>query len=198
VLQYTSHNSREYALCYKIVKNGVQQIVQRAAAARTPKQHPLSADDSRCVSHVSAMPADQLHGACSLMCRSYRLMLHAAAAPCAAKKRGVLLTSRSRPLEPVDLSKFDYIIGMDAKNLRAIKEAGEYWQAKQMGGAGAVPVDFSSRVSLMTDFCRGQYQGAREVPDPYYGGQAGFETVLDLLEDACEGLLEHIREGRGL
>jgi protein-tyrosine phosphatase len=44
----------------------------------------------------------------------------------------------------------------------------------------------------MTAFCTGKYQGSKEVPDPYYGGQSGFEVVLDLLENACDGLLEHI------
>jgi protein-tyrosine phosphatase len=45
----------------------------------------------------------------------------------AARKRGVFLTSRSRPLKPLDLSHFSYIIGMDAKNERAITQAAEYW-----------------------------------------------------------------------
>lgn len=44
----------------------------------------------------------------------------------------------------------------------------------------------------MTRYCRA-HEGAREVPDPYYGGPAGFERVLDLLEDASTGLLQHIQ-----
>lgn len=46
---------------------------------------------------------------------------------CAAQRRGVFLTSRSRPLTPADLSQFDYIIGMDAKNKRDILVAANYW-----------------------------------------------------------------------
>ncbi|GIL86585.1 hypothetical protein Vretimale_11519 [Volvox reticuliferus] len=113
-----------------------------------------------------------------------------------ARKRGVLLTSRSRPLQPLDLSRFDYIVGMDPKNLRAIKTAADYWLVRPMG-EGKVPPDYSRRVVLMTSYCR-KFTGAPEVPDPYYGGAAGFERVLDLLEDACEGLLESIRKERGL
>lgn len=44
----------------------------------------------------------------------------------------------------------------------------------------------------MTGYCRAN-KGARAVPDPYYGGPSGFETVLDLLEDACGGLLDEVR-----
>jgi protein-tyrosine phosphatase len=46
----------------------------------------------------------------------------------------------------------------------------------------------------MTDFCR--LKVVDYVPDPYYGGASGFENVLDILEDACEGLLQAIREGK--
>ncbi|GLC38474.1 hypothetical protein PLESTB_001729800 [Pleodorina starrii] len=113
-----------------------------------------------------------------------------------ARKRGVLLTSRSRPLQPLDLSRFDYIVGMDAKNLRAIRGAADYWLVRPMG-QGKVPSDYSRRISLMTSYCR-KFTGEPEVPDPYYGGPAGFERVLDLLEDACEGLLDSIKRERGL
>lgn len=47
----------------------------------------------------------------------------------------------------------------------------------------------------MTEYCS-NFKGVMEVPDPYYGGPAGFETVLDLLEDACEGLLHHIHKDK--
>jgi protein-tyrosine phosphatase len=46
----------------------------------------------------------------------------------------------------------------------------------------------------MTQYCT-RFKAAEEVPDPYYGGPAGFETVLDLLEDASQGLLQHIQQG---
>lgn len=49
-----------------------------------------------------------------------------------------------------------------------------------------------AKTSLMTRYCM-RHKAADEVPDPYYGGAAGFERVLDLLEDASQGLLEHIQ-----
>ncbi len=50
-----------------------------------------------------------------------------------------------------------------------------------------------TKTSLMTKYCT-RYKAADEVPDPYYGGPAGFEKVLDLLEDASQGLLSHIQQ----
>jgi len=50
-----------------------------------------------------------------------------------------------------------------------------------------------AKTSLMTKYCT-KYKAADEVPDPYYGGSAGFEMVLDLLDDASEGLLAHIQQ----
>lgn len=107
----------------------------------------------------------------------------------AAAGRGVKLTSVSRPLTPADLSHFDYILGMDASNIAAIKRAAQHWGSKH-----EVPQDFTSRVGLMTDHLQGErYKRYDHVPDPYYGGDSGFELVLDLLEDACGGLLQDIQ-----
>jgi len=50
------------------------------------------------------------------------------------------------------------------------------------------------KIYKMTDFL--EEFGYTSVPDPYYGGEEGFELVLDLLEDACNGLLKHIRNGK--
>ncbi|GAX76434.1 hypothetical protein CEUSTIGMA_g3879.t1 [Chlamydomonas eustigma] len=106
----------------------------------------------------------------------------------AAQKRGIVLTSRSRPLTPMDVTRFDLIIGMDAKNQYAVKEATSYWLSEGMIESSEAEV-LRSKNSLMTDYCR-TYKGVTEVPDPYYGGPEGFERVLDLLYDACEGLLD--------
>jgi protein-tyrosine phosphatase len=125
----------------------------------------------------------------------------------AASKRGIAVTSRSRPLTPRDFEEFDVIVAMDAANKAAIARAKEHWISK-----GKLKVETSSeqgkgseeeeeeeelraKVVMMTDFLRNEKlvklaDGA--VPDPYYGGDKGFETVLDLLEDACEGLLEEL------
>lgn len=56
-----------------------------------------------------------------------------------------------------------------------------------------LPLQVRAKTSLMTRYCT-RHKAADEVPDPYYGGPAGFERVLDLLEDASEGLLAHIQE----
>lgn len=95
------------------------------------------------------------------------------------RKRGYNLTSISRQVDPsVDFEKFDYIIGMDHENmrdLRALDRANRY----------------GHKFYSMTGFCR--HIPAEVVPDPYYGGEQGFESVLDILEDACAGLLEEIK-----
>jgi protein-tyrosine phosphatase len=100
----------------------------------------------------------------------------------AAERRGITLTSRARQLELGDLHSFDHILTMDAENLAAVQAL-----AREARGPGA-----RAQISPMTDYCR-IHSSAIEVPDPYYGGPQGFEQVLDLLEDACSGLLEALR-----
>lgn len=95
----------------------------------------------------------------------------------AASRRGIHLPSRARQLEPADLSRFDHILTMDADNLSAVQALARRHPA-------------SARIAPITDHCR--QQRASEVPDPYYGGPDGFDRVLDLLEDACTGLLEDL------
>lgn len=96
-----------------------------------------------------------------------------------AGKRGYQLNSISRPVDPFkDFDRFDYFIGMDRQNIRDLKSLARNDADRK-------------KIFLMTDFCRGkEFDG---VPDPYYGGAAGFELVLDILEDACSGLLEKLR-----
>jgi len=96
-----------------------------------------------------------------------------------AMKRGYKLTSRSRPIEYNDFSKFDLIIGMDDNNISNLKRL-------------APDLETQQKIRKMTDFCR--FHPDHHVPDPYYGGASGFEHVLDLLEDACEGLLDTLLE----
>ncbi len=96
-----------------------------------------------------------------------------------AIKRGYNLTSISRPVDPDrDFDEFDYIIGMDDSNVFDLQEM-------------ARDADDMQKVHKMTDFC--SKEGQHSVPDPYYGGSDGFELVLDILEDACEGLLNEVR-----
>lgn len=94
-----------------------------------------------------------------------------------ASKRGYELISRSRPVTYNDFFDFDLIIGMDDSNIQNLNRMAPDTETQQ-------------KIKRMTDFC--QHIPADHVPDPYYGGASGFENVLDILEDACEGLLEQL------
>ena len=97
-----------------------------------------------------------------------------------ARKRGYELTSLSRQFKPdIDFKKFDYVITMDNQN---------YQDLRSMDPDNI----YGDKIYKMTDFCT--RFSVKEVPDPYYGGEQGFEHVLDLLEDACDGLLKFITE----
>ena len=97
-----------------------------------------------------------------------------------AYHRGYELTHRSRPVCTEDFLTFDLIIGMDDRNIQDLKDRAPSPEAEK-------------KIRRMTDYCRTKL--VDYVPDPYYGGAQGFETVLDILEDACEGLLEEIKKG---
>lgn len=93
----------------------------------------------------------------------------------AAKLRGIELVGHARQLTKADFEKFDLILAMDRENYEdicALDQSGQY----------------RHKVRLMCDFCT--RHSLREVPDPYYGGEGGFNQVIDLLFDACEGLLK--------
>ena len=98
----------------------------------------------------------------------------------AASRRGIAIPSRARQLAAEDLHRFDHILTMDADNLKAVLKL-----ARSHGA--------SARIAPLTSHCR--RQNSAEVPDPYYGGSEGFERVLDLLEDACRGLLDDLQSG---
>ncbi|KAL2899505.1 hypothetical protein RDABS01_024587 [Bienertia sinuspersici] len=103
-----------------------------------------------------------------------------------AKRRGIEITSISRPIRPSDFRDFDLILAMDKSNRADILEALDRWKQRDN-----LPPDADKKVKLMCSYCKKHDE--TEVPDPYYGGQKGFEKVLDLLEDACESLLETIQ-----
>jgi len=95
-------------------------------------------------------------------------------ASAAAERRGVSLADISaRRVSDADFETFDYIIAMDEDN--------------QMRLLDQSPDEHRSKVQLFLSFAD---VGESEVPDPYYGGGAGFERVLDLVEEASRGLLE--------
>lgn len=96
-----------------------------------------------------------------------------------AKQRGYDLTSKARPFEQDDFINFDYILTMDDKNFENIM---------------ALDTDnlYDCKVKKIVSFCKKEEHA--EVPDPYYGGPSDFDLVLDILEDACENLLEEIKD----
>lgn len=103
----------------------------------------------------------------------------------AANRRGIHLPSRARQLERSDLRNFDLILTMDRENLADVRSL-----APERAPAGSASLALA-RIEPLSQYSR-RFQ-ASEVPDPYYGGDAGFEHVLDLLEDACAGLLASLR-----
>ncbi|XP_058195977.1 uncharacterized protein LOC131312319 isoform X1 [Rhododendron vialii] len=126
----------------------------------------------------------------------------------AAKRREIQITSLSRPIRPTDFRDFDLILAMDKQNKEDILGALERWNFKENLPADAYKkvgyfciISFAGprllyihmsimQVRLMCSYCKKHDES--EVPDPYYGGPQGFEKVLDLLEDACESLLDSI------
>lgn len=101
-----------------------------------------------------------------------------------AKRRGVALTGAARQFIAEDFERFDYVLAMDTENHRALSRL-------------APSAALKARLHLCRDFDPQAPRGA-SVPDPYYGGDAGFEAVLDQCESACEGLLAHIRKTAGM
>ncbi len=97
----------------------------------------------------------------------------------AAALRGYdLSTLRGRQVSRRDFSEFDYVLAMDETNLRLLERL--------------CPQECTSKLKLFMEF--GADLGVREVPDPYYGTVEGFERVLDLVEQASRGLIEHLRD----
>src|SRR5262245_8033605 len=99
----------------------------------------------------------------------------------AARRRGLDMSRlRARQIVSEDFARFDFILAMDRTNLSDLR--------------GRAPTQYRERVRLFLEFAPDL--GIDEVPDPYYGGAAGFEDVLDLTEQAARGLLSHLRDRR--
>lgn len=97
----------------------------------------------------------------------------------AAQRRGYDMSRlRARRIEQADFERFDLILAMDHANLADLHRS--------------APRAHRERVRLFLEFA--PEASTREVPDPYYGGENGFEEVLDLVEAAARGLLQHLRE----
>jgi protein-tyrosine phosphatase len=97
----------------------------------------------------------------------------------AARRRGVTLEGAARQVRPDDFRRFDLVIALDRSNLRELL-------------ARAPDEDAAERVRLLREFDPAA-RGDLDVPDPYYGGDRGFETVLDMVEAACRGLIDELR-----
>ena len=96
----------------------------------------------------------------------------------AAKRRGYDLSGiRSRPVMRSDFERFDYVLGMDQYNLRLLR--------------ALQPRESKAYVGRLLDFA--PHLGLADIDDPYYGGAGHFESVLDLIEAAADGLLDVIR-----
>lgn len=95
------------------------------------------------------------------------------------KSRGIKVSGKAQQFLKSDFKDHDLIIPMDLDNMRnVLKLAGS--------------VEDEQKVKPFMSFCKSFTQ--EEVPDPYYGEQDGFQLVADMMEDGCEGILEHIRE----
>ena len=97
----------------------------------------------------------------------------------AARRRGVTLGGAARQVAPEDFERFDLLVAMDRENLRGLL-------------AVAPDHEAAAKVRLLREYDPGA-DGDLDVPDPYYGGERGFETVLDQVQAACRGLLGELR-----
>jgi protein-tyrosine phosphatase len=107
---------------------------------------------------------------------------HVGAAPderatAVAARRGVALAGTARQVRPSDFEDFDLLVAMDGANRRELLRM--------------APPGTEHKVRLLAG-----PEGPVEVPDPYYGGEDGFDTVLDLVDDACRRLLDELHDGR--
>ncbi len=98
-----------------------------------------------------------------------------------ALRRGIELTSRSRKIEKSDLYEFDHILVMDNDNLEAVKSLTK--DSKN---------PLNSKIKLILSYAKNSQ--IDEVPDPYYGGQNGFDKVIDILDDAMNGLIDSLMD----
>jgi protein-tyrosine phosphatase len=99
----------------------------------------------------------------------------------AAGARGIQLDGVAREVTRRDFDEFDLVLAMDRSNLRALRRLAPSDEAR-------------AKVRLLREFDPASAGAADlDVPDPYYGGVGGFDEVLDLVQAACAGLLDHVR-----
>jgi protein-tyrosine phosphatase len=98
----------------------------------------------------------------------------------AASQRGYSLTHHARQVDRADLDSYDLLLVMDHGNHEDVQSLAD-------------PSKHEGKVRLFSEFCTGHDE--TEVPDPYYGGSAGFEKVLDMMEDGCAEILRRLKDG---
>lgn len=96
---------------------------------------------------------------------------------CHASFRGYDITHLSRPVQKSDFDTFDLIFGMDEQNIRDLQSIAQSDEQRQ-------------KIRRLVDYC--DTFGRPTIPDPYYGGDEGFRLVIDMLEVACENLLNEL------
>ena len=97
----------------------------------------------------------------------------------AAKNRKIDITSKARQINKNDFQKFNYILTMDDSNYKNV-----------MSLKNREPYSDNCKVRKIQEFAKCFYE--KEVPDPYFGGEEGFDYVLDILTDSIDGFLDHI------
>ena len=97
----------------------------------------------------------------------------------ASERRGINIFSRARQINTNDFEKFNYILAMDNSNFKNINDLRNRCSS-----------NYSASIKKIQDF-RSVFKEV-EVPDPYFGGDQGFDDVLDILEDSVNGFLDSI------
>lgn len=141
----------------------------RSPAAHAVMQHYI---DQENLSRFIEIDSAGLYGGHAGELPDKRMRIHAA-------RRGYELIHRSRKVVTSDFETFDFIVAMDDSNFHNLKSM-------------APTIEDEAKIVRMVDYCR-QHPYFYSVPDPYYEGAEGFELVLDLLEDACLGLLNDLK-----
>ncbi|MEK7952761.1 low molecular weight protein-tyrosine-phosphatase [Luteolibacter soli] len=98
------------------------------------------------------------------------------------RRRGYTIEGRSRQVTAEDLRDFDLLLAADEDNLADLRRLDRTGTHRE-------------KIRLLVEYC--VEKEANHVPDPYYGGQRGFEDVADLVEDACQGLLDTLKRQIG-
>ena len=139
-----------------ICRSPAAEEVMRRLVNDAGLEHEFFLDSAGLIDYHEGEPADA------------RMRAHAA-------RRGYHITHISRPVRYDDFFDFDWIVGMDDRNISKLKSLAS--------GIAIFPNEIWNDPGGMDLY----------VPDPYYGGDSGFENVLDILEDACAGLLDTLR-----